>query len=155
MTLKNFSQSKALYQLVRSHVPKCRVEADDHQTINANVGGLNVNVLISLLKNLEEKKESLLLDSVSVSVSALEDVLRRVERGSEETSPSRGATPQLPDCPCALIDANKAFPKGTRPRRMQRFGALMIKRAQYGRRDFRLPLLMVFLPLSVRMCLIA
>ncbi|KAL3178279.1 hypothetical protein MRX96_038789 [Rhipicephalus microplus] len=57
--------------------------------------------------------------------------------------------PELPDCPCALVDANKAAAGGINPSGQQRLYALVVKRLQYGRRDFRLPMLMLLLPLSV------
>ncbi|KAG0443993.1 hypothetical protein HPB47_014306 [Ixodes persulcatus] len=89
---------------------------------------------------------------VSVSVGALEDVLRRVEQGSDDPDRSNGGTPELPDCPCALVDANKDCSRGVRPQFRQRVGALLLKRFHYGRRDFKLPVLMIFLPLATLAC---
>ncbi|KAM7293395.1 retinal-specific phospholipid-transporting ATPase ABCA4 [Ixodes scapularis] len=75
-SVKNFSQAKALTQLVRDHVPRASVEAYDHQTLNVNVGNPDTEVLIRLLKRLDKNRDSLLLETISVSVGALEDVLR-------------------------------------------------------------------------------
>lgn len=74
----------------------------------------------------------------------------RVEQGSDDPDRSDGGTPELPDCPCALVDANKDCSGGVRPQFKQRVGALLLKRFHYGRRDFKLPVLMIFLPLAVR-----
>ncbi|KAG0429261.1 hypothetical protein HPB47_023820, partial [Ixodes persulcatus] len=72
-----------------------------------------------------------------------------VEQGSDDPDRSNGGTPELPDCPCALVDANKDCSRGVRPQFRQRVGALLLKRFHYGRRDFKLPVLMIFLPLAV------
>ncbi|CAN7938301.1 unnamed protein product, partial [Ixodes hexagonus] len=152
-SVKNFSQAKVFAQLVRHHVPQARIEADDHQTLNVNVGSPGMQILIELLARLNENRDSLLLETVSVTAGALEDVLRsRVEQGSEDMEQSNEGTPKMPDCPCALVDANKDCCKGARPMFKQRFGALLLKRFHYGRRDLKLPVLMILLPLSV-LCL--
>ncbi|XP_054930140.1 phospholipid-transporting ATPase ABCA3-like [Dermacentor andersoni] len=145
--MKNFSPARALADLIRRYVPRAQIKADDHQTLNANVGDPGVNTLIQLLRELEENRRTYLLDSVSVFVAALEDVLRCVDRDPGE-SEDEGA-PELPDCPCALVDANKVAAGGINPSSQQRLYALVVKRLQYGRRDFRLPMLMLLLPLSV------
>ncbi|XP_075741902.1 phospholipid-transporting ATPase ABCA3-like [Rhipicephalus microplus] len=142
--MKNFSPARALADLVRRYIPRAHIKADDHQTLNANVGDPGVKTLIQLLRELEENRHTYLLDSVSVFVAALEDVLRCVDRdpgGSEEEG--------MPDCPCALVDANKAAAGGINPSGQQRLYALVVKRLQYGRRDFRLPMLTLLLLLSV------
>ncbi|KAK8778291.1 hypothetical protein V5799_020368 [Amblyomma americanum] len=99
-----------------------------------------------LLRELEENRRRYLLDSVSVFVAALEDVLRYVDREPGESEDD--GIPELPDCPCALVDANKVAAGGVHPSTQQRLLALVLKRLHYGRRDFRLPMLMLLLPLS-------
>ncbi|KAH6935518.1 hypothetical protein HPB50_006588 [Hyalomma asiaticum] len=145
--MKNFSPARALAGLVRRYVPRAQIKADDHQTLNANVGDPGVNTLIQLLREIEENRSTYLLDSVSVFVAALEDVLRCVDRDPGEREDE--GVPEIPDCPCALVDANKAAAGGINPSGQQRLFALVVKRLQYGRRDFRLPMLMLLLPLSV------
>ncbi|KAL3178264.1 hypothetical protein MRX96_038774 [Rhipicephalus microplus] len=142
--MKNFSPARPFADLVRRCVPRAHIKADDHQTLNANVGDPGVKTLIQLLRELEENRHTYLLDSVSVFVAALEDVLRCLDRdpgGSEEEG--------MPDCPCALVDANKVAAGGINPSGQQRLYALVVKRLQYGRRDIRPPMLMLLLPLSV------
>ncbi|XP_077517749.1 phospholipid-transporting ATPase ABCA3-like [Amblyomma americanum] len=145
--MKNFSPARALADLVRRYVPRAQIKADDHQTLNANVGDPGVSTLIQLLRELEENRRRYLLDSVSVFVAALEDVLRYVDREPGESEDD--GIPELPDCPCALVDANKVAAGGVHPSTQQRLLALVLKRLHYGRRDFRLPMLMLLLPLSV------
>ncbi|KAH7968075.1 hypothetical protein HPB52_005560 [Rhipicephalus sanguineus] len=116
----------------------------------------------ALLKELEEV-HGRALQSLSVYVAALEDVLRQVERDSDrrKTSPQPQAPQQLPDVhvagqesevgypAVAAIEANFSSSGDLRPRLSQQLGALVAKKLRYGSRDFRLPVLMLLLPLSV------
>ncbi|XP_077520099.1 phospholipid-transporting ATPase ABCA3-like [Amblyomma americanum] len=133
--------------VIRKHVPQAQVQEDAVKTLNANVGDIGACALIALLEELEEKWTGLLW--LSVYVAALEDVLRQVERDKDRRRPTGDVDEQAePAYPLDLIEVN--FSAGDmRPSLTQRLNALVIKRLQYGRRDFRLPMLMVLLPLSV------
>ncbi|KAK8760612.1 hypothetical protein V5799_028121 [Amblyomma americanum] len=134
--------------VIRKHVPQAQVQEDAAKTLNANVGDIGACALIALLEELEEKWSGLLW--LSVYVAALEDVLRQVERDKDRRRPTGDVDEQAESAyPLDLIEAN--FSAGDmRPSLTQRLAALVIKRLQYGRRDFRLPMLMVLLPLSER-----
>ncbi|KAH7969138.1 hypothetical protein HPB52_015009 [Rhipicephalus sanguineus] len=102
------------------------------------------------------------LQSLSVYVAALEDVLRQVERDLDrrKTSSQPQAPQQLPDVhvmgqesevgypAVAAIEANFSSSGDLRPHLSQQLGALVAKKLRYGSRDFRLPVLMLLLPLS-------
>lgn len=134
---------------MRTHVPKAQIESGDQKAVHANVGAPDVDVMITLLKELHENREQLFLDGLTVSVCALEDVLRKVELDPEDDNQMHSESSGLQDRPCALIDANGAGAVKRKPRLIQRLRALLLKKVQYNRRDCRLPFLMVLLPLSV------
>ncbi|KAH7954426.1 hypothetical protein HPB49_018369 [Dermacentor silvarum] len=128
-------------------------------TQNINVGDVRADTLIELLKELEEMWNGRPLQWLSVYVAALEDVLRQVEHDADHIK-----TPQQPQqtpnvevarreptvgCPAAAVEANFSSSGDLRPRLRQQLAALFTKKLQYGRRDYRLPTLMLLLPLSV------
>ncbi|KAH6936710.1 hypothetical protein HPB50_020914 [Hyalomma asiaticum] len=161
-----------LIRIFKKHVPTALVEEGEQMapldylhrggTQNINVGDVGANTLIELLKELEELWHSRSLRWLSVYVAALEDVLRQVEQdsGHRRTSQQQQEPQQVPDVEvarqepavgyrAAAIEANFSSSAQLRPRLSQQLTALVAKKLQYGRRDFRLPVLMLLLPLSV------
>ncbi|KAL1427578.1 hypothetical protein MTO96_017278 [Rhipicephalus appendiculatus] len=176
VTLEESAADADLDELTRvfqKHVPAARIEEGEYTaplnylrrggTQNINVGDVKVNTLIELLKELEEVWQGRALQSLSVYVAALEDVLRHVELDLDrkKTSPQQQAPHQLPDVhvagqepavghpAVAAIEANFSSSGELEPRLSQQLGALVTKKLQYDSRDFRLPVLMLLLPLSV------
>ncbi|XP_049522375.1 phospholipid-transporting ATPase ABCA7 [Dermacentor silvarum] len=158
-----------LTRTFQKHVPEAFVEDGDYKaplnylhrggTQNINVGDVRADTLIELLKELEEMWNGRPLQWLSVYVAALEDVLRQVEHDADHIK-----TPQQPQqtpnvevarreptvgCPAAAVEANFSSSGDLRPRLRQQLAALFTKKLQYGRRDYRLPTLMLLLPLSV------
>ncbi|KAH8024624.1 hypothetical protein HPB51_000064 [Rhipicephalus microplus] len=177
VTLEESAVHEDLDELTRvfqKHVPAAHIEDGEYTaplnylrrggTQHVNVGDVRVNTLIELLKELEEAWQGHAMQSLSVDVAALEDVMRRVELDSDRRSTppqQRAPQQQLPDVhvagqepvvcypAAAAIEANFSSTGELRPHLSQQLGALVAKKLQYDLRDLRLPVLMLLLPLSV------
>ncbi|XP_072143707.1 phospholipid-transporting ATPase ABCA3-like [Dermacentor andersoni] len=172
VTLEEGIVSDELTELTRifqKHVPEACIEDGEYKaplnylhrggTQNINVGDIRADTLIELLKELEEMRHGRSLQWLSVHVAALEDVLRQVEHDADHIKASQQPQ-QAPNvevvrreptvgCPATAVEANFSSSGDVRPRLRQQLDALVTKKLQYSRRDFRLPTLMLLLPLSV------
>ncbi|KAH9373209.1 hypothetical protein HPB48_004954 [Haemaphysalis longicornis] len=169
--MKKSVPTKGVARIILTHVPKSQIQVDDFDTLSANLGDIDVHTLIKfrchaqLLHKLEEERGE--LEWLSVYAAALEDVLRKAECGLPESaeqqpnppaqlSPAQSAPDGTPPSQehaveqhLSLVQANRTSAAGMRPNVKQQVGALVLKRLQYARRDFKLPVLMLLLPLSV------
>ncbi|XP_070391501.1 phospholipid-transporting ATPase ABCA3-like isoform X2 [Dermacentor albipictus] len=172
VTLEEGIVSDELTELTRifqKHVPEACIEDGEYKaplnylhrggTQNINVGDIRADTLIELLKELEEMWQGRSLQWLSVYVAALEDVLRQVEHDADHIKASQQPQ-QAPNVevvrreptvggPATAVEANFSSSGDVRPRLRQQLAALVTKKLQYSRRDFRLPTLMLLLPLSV------
>ncbi|XP_077558497.1 phospholipid-transporting ATPase ABCA3-like [Haemaphysalis longicornis] len=164
-SMKKSVPTKGVARIILTHVPKSQLQVDDFDTLSANLGDIDVHTLIKLLHKLEEDRGE--LEWLSVYAAALEDVLRKAECGLPESaeqqpnppaqlSPAHSAPDGTPPSQehaveqhLSLVQANRTSAAGMRPNVKQQVGALVLKKLQYARRDFKLPVLMLLLPLSV------
>ncbi|KAL3249762.1 hypothetical protein MRX96_055956 [Rhipicephalus microplus] len=148
VTLEESAVDEDLDELTRvfqKHVPAAHIEDGEYTaplnylrrggTQHVNVGDVRVNTLIELLKELEEAWQG--------SCAAIALGRRGGSRRCDEAKPAVGYPA------AAAIEANFSSTGELRPHLSRQLGALVAKKLQYDLRDFRLPVLMLLLPLSV------